>query len=154
MSFWTKLGTGFKAIGHFIADFTVELPKIVSAGNAAIAQVPTLVTDVGALLNAVNKLVTMAVTDAKPIIASLVSLGTAIFGAVASGLTNIADDENVVVQTQGLIAAIKADYPAFASLTSALDGVVTAYDNTAAGIKAAVQAVEASVEGSAAQPAA
>ena len=142
MTFWSGVGKGFKAIGHFFVDFVVKLPTIINAGEVAVAQVPTLVTDIGTLLNAVKNLVSIAVSDAKPIIAALVSLGEAIFAAVAAGLTNVAADENVVVQTGSLVTAIKNDYPAFANFASALNDLVTAYDNVADKIRTALAAVE------------
>lgn len=146
MGFWSKTEAVFKAIGSFFADMTVELPKIIHAGNVAAAQVPTIVADIGKLLNAVNKLVNLAVTDAKPIIAGLVSLGESVFTAIGAGLTNIQDDEQVVIQTENLITQIKNDYPAFANFTSALNEVVETYDEVAASIKTAVAAVEQAVD--------
>ena len=146
MKFWSGVANVFKAIGRFFVDFTVELPKIVHAGDVALANVPSIVTDLGNLLNAVAKLAAVSVADAKPIITALVTLGTSIFAALSQGLENVGADIGVVNASKNLIGTIQADYSSFANFSSALNAVVQTYDNTAAAIEKALKAVEQAVK--------
>jgi len=145
MSFWSKVATPFKWIGKIIVDATVELPKLITAGEVAAAQVPTLVTDTGIVLNDVEAVAVDALGNAEPAFTALEEFAVAAESAASAGLTNLSEDEAAMAAAQAFYTALKNSK--FSTTLTAFKQMVTDWDDLKGKIKSASDAVVAAAEG-------
>ena len=144
MSFWSKIASPFEWLGKLFADATVDLPKIITDSEIAAKEVPTLLADIGTVLNDLEPVAAAAIADGEPVWTTLEALALKAEAAVAAAGENVEADAEALAQFQAFWAALKTTK--FSTTTTAIKKLVVDYDTLKGSIQTAVVAVETAIE--------
>lgn len=132
MNFWDKVKSGLEKPFTWIGDGLKWMPKILTAGKDAEADIPPVVAGITTICTDVDQIVGTGAADFAEFMVTAKPLWTAILAAVADKGLNITLDLSLIPQIQSALANSKTFENEFAKLEKlaidwkALAGVIEA----------------------------
>jgi hypothetical protein len=144
-NFFQEIDEGFVWIGKELVKAVDWAPRLMTIVSDVEADTPTILPELGAVIDDAGVVVTAAVKDSGADIAAAEALIAAVTAACAAKALNIAADSAVVSAFETFIGTITASSN-YAALLTAVKMLVTDYDKLGATVKTALAKLESDAD--------